>query len=489
MKITSKWNFSLFFLTLSIICSFYTHSATINVSEAEQFVEVLGTAEHGDVIVVASGHYDLSHYESVDITKAVTIIGESLLDRPTMRVAFQYQIPDVSDDLHLVFQNLYLPGTDTSDALQLNSYESSVIGSISIVDVSTIDEGFDRITVRSNTKNINVIGAYTTGVELRPTGTGTRVVLAYSDITGTDFDSTLTTQPVNVRDASEFFMIGNEINGSFGSSVNAENYLIRIRTDIQQFNMFGNHLKMLQFRNNTNTKYGKMLLLEASGALVSNNLFTVEPLASGGYIAASPENIGLTLRSIETGTSADNAIIQNNVFDYSIDVPGVAGKAMVVTQSPATIKNNIFRGNIGNDVVVLHNTPTELSTVANNLCFEVGEHCPTGDTNIVADPLFTNVNLDTVAHERLYDYSLQDGSPAIDTGFEGTAFFDVDGSIVDIGYNGGFTPFDQYTRSILDFRNDTVDTRPYIIPLLRASQGVAGDNTLRVKFLTFARSR
>lgn len=469
-------------LMLCLMTSGNVTAETFTVNNNATLIDAFNQAENGDVIVVQSGVYTIGDdRRNYTINKALTIIGESLAEPPVFNFTLNTTTDLNAPEHDLVIQNIRFEGT--IDSLNFRG----ALKSLSFIDVTVIRS---NIFINTDIQNVYIVGHRqgSSGIYISNIP---NVVVAYSYLADSDLGSTSqSTETLRVSRGDNVYLIGNLISGSTNTS-NTEvvNLIDNFAT------IYGNHFITVQEEANRSTStrniYTATLQFSGFGALISNNLFTTLAASNTNYANFDIDDVWYRLLSLNISGQQfpGEYIVQNNVFDSSRDRADKQGDGEAVFASyPITLKDNIFVGQ--KDELVFDgsaNTKTA-SIVENNICFNSDEaacNSLESSSTITQDPLFSNVDYEN----GVFDYSLMADSPGIDAGLAGDLFFDVDGSRTDIGYNGGLTPFDQYSRRILDQRNNTLDTRPYIIPLIRAGQGVVGDNTLRVKLMTIARSR
>jgi hypothetical protein len=109
---------------------------------------------------------------------------------------------------------------------------------------------------------------------------------------------------------------------------------------------------------------------------------------------------------VYVANSSDGVLITNNTL-YDCGARKNTNSGCVLTDSSATLQDNILYGTTGERYVALGSSRTP--TGNNNLCYGTGSACPSSLTaSISANPLFTSISTG--------DYRLQTGSPAIDKG-------------------------------------------------------------------------
>ena len=109
---------------------------------------------------------------------------------------------------------------------------------------------------------------------------------------------------------------------------------------------------------------------------------------------------------VYVANSSDGLSITNNTT-YDCGARKNTNSGCVLTESSATLKDNIFYGTTGERYVAAGSSRTPSGS--NNLCYGTGAACPSSLTaSISANPLFSSISTG--------DYRLQTGSPAIDKG-------------------------------------------------------------------------
>jgi hypothetical protein len=142
--------------------------------------------------------------------------------------------------------------------------------------------------------------------------------------------------------------------------------------------------------------------------------------------------------------------IQNNTIVETSGTPVGHGIGMFTTSSGGStapiITSNIIKDNTGSGIAGFANNQTPVIHYNNVVDNAQEDYTVVSDDigGIRDDPLFADIRND--------DYSLQEGSPSIDTGVPGAANTDPDGSRNDMGMFGG--PYAQFW------------TRPYTGPIV-----------------------
>lgn len=133
-----------------------------------------------------------------------------------------------------------------------------------------------------------------------------------------------------------------------------------------------------------------------------------------------------------------NLLIRNNLFN-----PAIFGKIALANIYNATIANNIFYGDDGENAIGTNTT--DFCIYDRNLSYQTSDVFSGGTDNVIGsnnfnnkNPSFTSLyrNWDTVEEIVLSNFTLVTGSPAIGNGTEGT----------DIGIGGGEFPFTPSAR-------------------------------------------
>ncbi|EIJ36562.1 hypothetical protein [Thiothrix nivea] len=138
--------------------------------------------------------------------------------------------------------------------------------------------------------------------------------------------------------------------------------------------------------------------------------------------------------------------------------------------------SNTIRGNISGNIIRGINRPIAISSsikIANNICFEITDPCPSGDGNLNADPKY----VDTI------DFKLAANSPAINAGPSDYQYADLDRSRNDIGAYGGPWSIEQY-----DIQRDPNNLKPYVYPLFKGGSAYS-DGDLEVQAIGVAKLR
>lgn len=169
------------------------------------------------------------------------------------------------------------------------------------------------------------------------------------------------------------------------------------------------HLQNLLVQNNViNTEISLPVDMRSNGVVVTNNIFPVRSILSGGNGIIVSQNLFMGEGDLAFHTLND-AVVNNNIF-Y-----GKAPRGNTINNS--SFQHNLVFGNVSNDFFV---GPLYTNTASGNV--------------IGVDPQFVGLTITQGAGEWdfNYDATLASGSPAIGAGTNGA----------DIGILGGATPFD-----------------------------------------------
>ena len=192
--------------------------------------------------------------------------------------------------------------------------------------------------------------------------------------------------------------------------------------------------------------YADRLDLEAEGqAFLCNSLHilnSILPLISFENWIAIDETAKINIENNVIGQIANgggvNLLIRNNLFN-----PAIFGKIALANLYNATIVNNIFYGNDGENAIGTNTT--DFCIYDRNLSYQTSDGFSGGTDNVIGsnnfnnrNPSFTSVSgkWDTLERIIASNFALVQGSPAIGTGTEGT----------DIGIEGGAFPFTPRAR-------------------------------------------
>ena len=300
-------------------------------------------------------------------------------------------------------------------------------------DVVFVSEGvyFENLEID---KNISLIGA----------GAGVTSIFAQTGIaisvTGTDSTALIEGMTITSKDAVGINVEGGGItirDCEFTNNTGAVPVRLANTASVVRRNVFTDN-------------FGAIALVTDLGSVVSNNIIknnnggAVDPSYLGGngviYVSSGlPETI-IANNIIKDNTKADGILcalgtptIKNNTIVGQVDASSAnragwgAGAGIAAAQSNPLITSNIIVGNRvgirGNGVpgITYNLVADNVEADYNNYTSDLGE--------VDDDPLFTDPRND--------DYTLQDGSPAIDAGLPGALHFDPDGTTNDIGAYGG----------------------------------------------------
>jgi hypothetical protein len=172
--------------------------------------------------------------------------------------------------------------------------------------------------------------------------------------------------------------------------------------------------------------------------------------------------------------------VANNVFEQSrterhADAADDYPTFEVYTE--LNFKNNIITGDLQPILFDYNSNAAALnfSEVSNNLCFNTEVDCPADNGNLSnTDPKFVDTT----------NYILATGSPAIDAGLASDVFRDIDGSITDMGPQGGIFPISEFISQL-----QAGVTTPYLYPLFEANSSLSNTGELTVKAVAIARHR
>lgn len=170
-------------------------------------------------------------------------------------------------------------------------------------------------------------------------------------------------------------------------------------------------------------------------------------------------------------TDAGFTEITNNLLEFPdglMEMEEASGGIVFSTNVHGIAYNNVV---INMPVSAIYSATPEFIDVANNICFQNGTDCGTENGNLSVDPL-----LDVTTYEPL------NNSPAINAGRNVFRFYDIDGTIGDIGLYGGPYGYEQFQSQI-----DATD-EPYVYPIFHGIAPVDAEN-VSVQVMAVARMK
>ena len=197
------------------------------------------------------------------------------------------------------------------------------------------------------------------------------------------------------------------------------------------------------------------------------SLLLVSVITSNAYSQADTTKVKRIDNEINTikstnqlkATSQNNSINSNNQIDLNIS-------KQLNTEA---INNQLNKAKPNNNSnFLLQNLPEDRDIIGKKY-FNNKEQLNVDSNNVNADPLFNA------------DYSLKDGSPAIDAGTVDEYASDIDLTRNDIGVYGGSWNIGQY-----DVQRAPGATGPFIYPVLDAQAGIA-NGELKLKLISYPR--
>lgn len=183
--------------------------------------------------------------------------------------------------------------------------------------------------------------------------------------------------------------------------------------------------------------YSVLFRRSAANVIIRNNLI-LNPIGFQSTASSNEVTNNILYDGIQVNADGTNTTILNNYFIASTGGDG----AFVSEFKDCIVANNIFYGMTPSFLTGGNSTSTNFqrNVFTNNLVFSTGDDVMppagggvgnSGSGNITGtNPLFINVSLSNT-WSSAYDFSLQVGSPALNTGSDGT----------DIGITGGSYPF------------------------------------------------
>jgi hypothetical protein len=432
----------------------------------------IAAASAGDVLILQDGVYTVSNDDLV-IDKSLTIRAVNAAATPRLYFLSGGSIPAIS-----------IQGANTDFIMQgIYYYEGAAV---------TNQPGF---IIEGDVKSVALLENQfiSINVEVRPTydEDSNKLVMKDLIIVGNVFAGGLGSL-YNIGAKDNFLFAGNEVSYTQLRPITygAEAHIIG--------NSFIHNTNVISLTSNASIgSYTRIIgnsirqtLSAQTGQSVTNSNFPVMTLAGDGEFSNNIVQQGLNpysatgtpgaFRLIQVSSNGSGSLwqIKNNTFD--VKASALYDDSPVYNDAfnfavPVTFENNIIVGNVQPTLFTLTTAQSQqLSTFSNNLCFDNVAACDLGDNSIEADPEFVN---DT-------DYSLGEGSPAIDAGVASEAYRDVDGSPIDLGVHGGAFSYLQFAKQLTE---NTVE--PYFYPLFEANRSLSNTGALKVKAVAIARQR
>lgn len=450
----------------------------------------IDSAEDGDTLVLASGSYTVTAEGGhLYIDKSLHIRGADAQNKPVLSFLERHDLKigvlrncDEDGDFSVTLQGLYFYGVDVPGSLiEVEKNEESEKASC-LDNLNIIENELDNISIASwasqssfatytvndiHLNNLNVIGnTLNNGVIYGLANS--HIYIAYNNITGHVWLRSPSNEQVS-------YIIGNQIECAFNNSNAGYPQYVndQVSTTVNQAgyscltsNMgvgytIANRVSHKQAFSST-TRWHHTINVGGGLHYVFNNLITtVESNQPNTFQDA------VAIRMGGIGRIANNTIIHANDLSE-------------VTRTSAAIHSYNQFAKIYNNIVVnspyaavLIDTDDEYPYVSNNLCYNAEEDspCNTDYNTITEDPL---LDADT--------YALGEESPAIDAGFDDKYYYDLDGSIGDLGIYGGPYGFSQYQSQ----REDS--SKPFVLPLFHNIGYVPGD-TVQAKAIVIPRMK
>jgi hypothetical protein len=447
---------------LSVSCSI--SAATINVTPGLNTLRAaIAGAEAGDVLVLNSGSYRISGNEDLIVDKSLTIRAINTAANPIIyhEQSSSYDFVIEGDGTDFILQGVTIS--------RYNNYYNYFkvkgnVSSVALLENYFPNVGFSTEQVRDSDGNIATVD------KLLVVGNTINGTSSYFNSWGAE---------------EEFLFAGNVFN--YGRLATA-NYGATLNIIGNKFVTTGQSLYIsdshdTQIIGNT---FIQNLSYQTNTSVSRNNYHAVADLRGRGVFLNNVVKQGLNPFNA-TGTPDDFRTLEtydaewtiaNNVFEQNLSQLNTEGGDYPAFDfhSETTFKNNIVIGNLQPDMFELNGMEAQnFSFIANNLCFNTAEACPTSNGNINdKDPLFVNTT----------SYALDSESPAIDAGVESDVYKDIDGSRTDLGAQGGIYPLAQFTTQL-----DVNTTAPYFYPLFEANSSLSNTGELTVKAVAIARQR
>lgn len=426
------------------------------------------SASEGDILVLQDGDYRLSSSADLVINKSLTIRAINAAANPRVYfISGGYRSLEISgDSTDFVMQGVQyysnvtqtyfrVKGNVASTALLENTFSGIHFNVEQTTDSDNNIATVDQLLFVGNTIN----SSYQYNGSLSNLGAEKVFLFAGNRVNY----MTLNTQGFGAVS----HIIGNRFVGEYGNTgVSASgNDYVRIIG-----NTFLQNLSSQTGANVSNRSYPVVIYTYGGQGEILNNVVIqgANPFSATG----TPSNFKTIYISGKGWT------IANNLFEMVYPMLNDTGGNEEVFNVSGSVefKNNIIKGSKQSKLFEFYDADAQrYSQLLNNLCFDTVSNCPEGNGNISGkDPKF----LDRV------DYKLAADSPAKDAGVVSDVYKDIDGSIADLGPQGGVFPIEQFSKQILPGV-----TAPYFYPLFEANSSLANTGELTVKAVAIARQR
>ncbi|MBE7213936.1 hypothetical protein MK852_24265 [Shewanella benthica] len=455
------------------VFSFASTAATTTVDlGAGTLRSAVEAAAAGDTLVLQHGDYTLSNDDLV-IDKSLTIRAINKSATPRIYFSAGGSIPAIvisGENTDFIMQGLYyfegahvtnnprfeVEGDVSSVALLENQFVMIDLEVKKVYDADNNTHVLDDLIMVGNTFSNSETSLYNMGAENTFIFAGNK--LNYVQLRTIDY-------------GAEYHIIGNHfIHGYYSYSLAISSQQNGSYTRVLG-NLFEQTLHNDYNQTISNIRYS-FISLNGSGEFKNN---IVKQGINRFNPTGTPDSFQTLTINGGTGSFWD---IVNNVFDLEHgalydDTPTYTGSFDF--KSPVSFSNNIVTGMLQSELfTVSGSTTVQLSTFSNNLCFDNVASCPEGNGHVTADPRF----VDEVA------YQLATGSPAIDAGVDSNIVRDIDGTIADIGVQGGTFPNEQFA-----LQREVGEVKPYLYPLFEANSSLGNTGELKVKAIAIARQR
>lgn len=476
------------------LASYTTQAAVIAVEPGiDTLQSAIDAAEEGDILILSSGLFTQSGHLLID--KSLTLRSADAQNKSIISMVSGNDVAigsvrdcEAEGEFSVTFQGLEFLGENketeaSSIFLTLNS-SGSCIGQFNLLESElsyvSIASGYHGFTLSTgnalrgfltssnnapehkNASNVNIVGNSINygGLFI--------AVKEQAYIAGNKITGNIQVVSRDVK-AQSSYVIGNEVSCYFPNTAQGSFDLVRlvntplngaysngcINVETGIGYILANKISRTYKSSGTPTNLN-VIRTTTGKYVISNNL--IELINAGAFYISD----GSLINSGGIDRIFNNVLDANNVETTNIAII----KPFAITNTLTKVYNNI----------TLNPTSSHITGSAesqnNNLCFATKEGvCPTADNIIVDDPQFTG-DL----------YELAEDSPAIDAGVDDKAYYDLDGTIGDLGIHGGPYGFMQYYDQLQD------SDKPFVYPVFSGIGSTSAD-TVQVKALVIPRMK
>lgn len=446
-------------LSVLTVSTHFSMAADIYVEPGtETLTTAINNAQPGDTLILTTGSY-VSLNDQVIFSKPLTVRAESAETDAVVRASILTHSSLTEPLEYLRFQGISIAPPHWC----FGTYGTKI--KVTKLELLEVKASCNDLRLDA-TEEVTVIGS-----ALASNFQGFNVITLKANIFGNKLNFGL---GVNVS-ARDMQFIGNEVT-NFDAQANSFSYT-GSGNQLIASNRFNYRLTKTSLYNYVPTSIGNnqfhllsSTAVRSNPAVFKNNIFKIDLTNFSGF-ASSESNPGVEdLHRIQVVINPDeNHYFYNNVFDMS-DLEIVQPGSLLDDPGPMIDKTV---GAFENNIVVNYNDtifePLNAENVKYNLGFNNAGQFDTNNENLNGNPLFNS------------DYTLANGSPAINKGSPKLYFSDIDRTRNDIGAHGGSWSIAQFDAQRADGAQG-----PFIYPTLEAQQGVA-NGELKVKFISYPR--